>query len=209
MTVQPRLSPEAFAEAACVSRETLERLRVYAAALTKWQARINLVSASTLTDLWRRHFLDSAQLAPFLGSTIVDLGSGGGFPGLVLAIMTGRPTVLIESDSRKCAFLREAARLTGTAVTVLSTRIESAASAAGDTVTARALAPLTDLVAWSVPIFARTNVEAPRAVFLKGQNVEGEIETLSKMWDFDVELFPSVTEHSGRIVVLKRLQAKA
>src|SRR5437588_12718613 len=107
------LSPAEFAAATGVSRETLARLDAYAELLRQWSPRINLVAASTLDDLWRRHVLDSAQLFPLLppgAHSLIDLGSGAGFPGLVLAIL-GVPAVeLIESDARKCAFLREAAR---------------------------------------------------------------------------------------------------
>ena len=106
-----------FRQVSGVSRETLERLRIYEALLRKWQAKINLVGPATLDDAWRRHFLDSAQLFPLLpanAQVVVDLGSGAGFPGLVLAVM-GVPTVhLIESDLRKAAFLREVARETAT-----------------------------------------------------------------------------------------------
>lgn len=144
------LTPEAFQAETGVSRETLDRLQRYAEALVRWQARINLVAPATLPDLWRRHMLDSAQLLPLVPAgarRLIDLGSGAGFPGLVLAIL-GVPEVhLVEADSRKCAFLREAARLAGAATaTVHNRRIESMPAAAYDVVTARALAPLPDLL---------------------------------------------------------------
>jgi 16S rRNA (guanine527-N7)-methyltransferase len=144
------LTPEAFRAETGVSRETLDRLQRYADALVRWQARINLVAPATLPDLWRRHMLDSAQLLPLIPAgarRLIDLGSGAGFPGLVLAIL-GVPEVhLIEADSRKCAFLREAARLTGAgSITVHNRRIEAMPAEAYDVVTARALAPLPELL---------------------------------------------------------------
>ena len=110
------MTPEAFRRATGVSRETLSRLENYAEILKHWQSRVNLVGAATLPDLWRRHMYDSAQLAAHLPPSariITDIGSGAGFPGLVLAIMLGLETHLIEANKRKCAFLREAARATG------------------------------------------------------------------------------------------------
>ena len=144
------LGPEGFRAAAAVSRETLDRLEAYAALLERWQARINLVAPATLPDLWRRHMLDSAQLRPLLPAAarrLVDLGSGAGFPGLVLAIL-GVPEVhLIEADSRKCAFLREAARAADARNVILhNRRIESMPAEPFDGVTARALAPLPELL---------------------------------------------------------------
>jgi 16S rRNA (guanine527-N7)-methyltransferase len=144
------LAPEAFQAETGVSRETLDRLQRYADALVRWQARINLVAPATLPDLWSRHMLDSAQLLPLIPAgarRLIDLGSGAGFPGLVLAIL-GVPEVhLIEADSRKCAFLREAARLAGAgSITVHNRRIEAMPAEAYDVVTARALAPLPELL---------------------------------------------------------------
>ncbi len=124
--------PDAFRAAFRVSRETLEKLVAYERLLKQWQKTINLVAASTLTDVWHRHFADSAQLirhAPTSAGTWLDLGSGAGFPGLVLAIMNAERGatrhVLVESDSRKTAFLREASRAAATPVDILCTRIES------------------------------------------------------------------------------------
>lgn len=203
------LTSEDFAAATNVSRETMGRLQIYAATLEKWQPKINLVGASTLNDLWQRHFLDSAQLTPYLGDSLCDLGSGAGFPGLVLSIITGKNAILIESDQRKSAFLREVIRQTGANAIVFAQRIEDCRDAATDTVIARALAPLPTLMAWAGPILARSGALQTRAIFLKGQNVEGEIETLSKMWDFAIELKQSVTDPSGVIVVLKNPRRKA
>lgn len=190
-----------FRKAAGVSRETLERLAVYEALLRKWQKTINLVGPKTLDEAWGRHFLDSAQLFPLLpesAKVLVDLGSGAGFPGLVLAIL-GVPEVhLIESDVRKCAFLREAARATGAAVTVHTKRIEAVQGLQADVVTARALAPLADLLTWAAPFLGQTGV----ALFLKGQNVEDELTDTTKYWKMRVERFDSLTDSSGSILRL-------
>ncbi|KAA0682855.1 16S rRNA (guanine(527)-N(7))-methyltransferase RsmG [Roseomonas genomospecies 6] len=193
----------AFQAETGVSRETLDRLAAYEATLRKWQPKINLVGPSTLPDAWRRHFLDSAQLLPLLPDgvrVLVDLGSGAGFPGLVLAIM-GVPEVhLVESDSRKCAFLREAARAAGASVTVHNKRIEAVASIAtaiaADVVTARALAPLNDLLGWAHPFIQDRGV----ALFPKGQNVADELTDTTKYWKMRTERFDSRTDPTGTIL---------
>jgi len=154
MPVPDEFGAAAFQAATDVSRETLVQLQRYADLLQKWGKRINLVGPSTLDDIWRRHMLDSAQLWPHLPAdtrVLVDFGSGAGFPGLVLAIM-GVPEVhLIESNQRKCVFLREVARATGVNVTVHSTRIEAVAGFPAAVVTARALAILAILRALGRP----------------------------------------------------------
>ncbi len=189
----------AFADATGVSRETRDRLAAYEATLRKWQPRINLVGPSTLPDVWRRHFLDSAQLLPLLpegARVLVDLGSGAGFPGLVLAVL-GVPEVhLIESDSRKCAFLREAARAAGARVTVHNTRIEAAPAMDADVVTARALAPLTELLGWAHRFIGTRGV----GLFPKGQSVEEELTATTKFWKMRTERFDSRTDPTGTIL---------
>src|SRR5260221_2069883 len=147
MPPEARFDAAAFEAATGVSRETCERLERYVATLLRWQPTINLVSRGTLDDLWRRHLLDSAQLLPHMPDCgpIVDLGSGAGFPGLVLAILGAPDVHLVESDSRKAAFLREAARAAGAAVTVHNAPIETVSVPAA-AITARALAPLTPLL---------------------------------------------------------------
>ena len=196
-----RMDADGFQKATGVSRETLERLVVYEALLRKWQKTINLVGPKTLDEAWSRHFLDSAQLFPLLPESarvLVDLGSGAGFPGLVLAIM-GVPEVhLIESDVRKGAFLREAARATGAPVTVHSKRIEAVQALQADVLTARALAPLKDLLEWGGRFLTAGGV----ALFLKGQNVEDELTDSTKYWMMRTERFDSVTDPSGSILRL-------
>src|SRR4051794_556467 len=151
MTPRP-LSPDEFAALTGVSRETLARLQAYAGLLTNWSGRINLVASSTLADPWRRHFLDSAQLFPLIPSgsqSLIDLGSGAGFPGLVLAVMGVQGIELVESDARKCAFLREAARVAGAKATVRNARIEAVTAYPAAVITARGCAPLDRLLQYS------------------------------------------------------------
>lgn len=199
------MTAEDFQQATGVSRETLDRLRVYAELLVKWQARINLVGPDTLADCWSRHFLDSAQVFPLLPQSVhrlVDMGSGAGFPGLVLAVM-GVPDVhLIESDQRKCAFLREVARVTGTAVTLHNKRIEAVEPLAADVVTARALAPLDKLLGWA----ERHLLPAGHAVFLKGRGVEDELTVAGKEWNISLERIPSQSDPSGMLLHLREVR---
>lgn len=189
----------AFQDETGVSRETLDRLAAYEATLRKWQPKINLVGPSTLPDAWRRHFLDSAQLYQLLpegARVLVDLGSGAGFPGLILAIMGVSEVHLVESDSRKCAFLREAARVAGASVTVHNKRIEAVPPIAADVVTARALAPLNDLLTWAYPFLQ----DRGAALFPKGQNVADELTDTTKYWKMRTERFDSRTDPTGTIL---------
>lgn len=193
------MTADDFQRATGVSREILDRLTVYGHLLAKWQARINLVGPDTLTDLWRRHFLDSAQLFPFLPQSIhrlVDMGSGAGFPGLVLAVMGAPDVHLIESDARKCAFLREVARLTNTPVTIHNRRIEMVAPLGAEVVTARALAPLSRLLGWA----ERHLSPGGHALFLKGRGMEDELTVAGKEWNITCERIPSLSDPSGIIL---------
>ena len=193
--------PEAFLKDTGVSRETLARLQAYADLLLVWNKKINLIGPSTASDLWTRHMLDSAQLFPLIPAesrTLLDMGSGAGFPGLVLAIM-GVPGVhLAESDQRKCAFLREAARIAQAPVTVLAKRIEDIPPFPADVVTARALAPLAELLEWSAPFLTKNT----RCIFPKGQNVAVELTDAHKRWRIAVNQRPSRTDSRGTIVCI-------
>ena len=195
------LTPAGFAALVDVSRETQERLEAYVALLTKWNAKINLVGPSTLPDVWRRHILDSAQIhdrvAP--AGVLIDLGSGAGLPGLILAIMGGPQVHLIESDARKCAFLHEAARVTGTAVTIHNKRIEAVPPIEADVVTARALAPLAQLLDHAV----RFLKPAGKCVFLKGARQADELTEARKTWHMSVTERPSLSDPSGVILELE------
>lgn len=188
----------------------MERLGRYESLLIKWQKSINLVSASTLPELWRRHMLDSAQLvalAPESTRRWADLGSGGGFPGLVVAILlAGRPGFemhLVESDQRKCIFMREVARMTEAPATIHNCRIEDFAAGqdAFDVVSARALAPLDRLFGWAAPLFGPQTV----GLFLKGQGVQDELTLARKSWIFEAEFHPSQSDPAGSVLMLRGL----
>ncbi len=202
MTRAP-LSPEEFGAQTDVSRETLARLRVYAELLVKWRAAARLVSARGLSDPWRRHMLDSAQLLPLArdAGSWVDLGSGGGFPGLVLAIMGAPEVHLIESDGRKCTFLRQAARLTATDVAVHHGRIESLVPWPADVVVARACAPLPRLLDYAERFLA----EGAQCLFLKGRDVEKELTQATNCWNMACERLPSLSDPAGVILRLRGL----
>ena len=205
--------PEAFAAAFPVSRETLDRLSLYADLLGQWGRVQDLVAPSTLDDIWHRHIADSAQVFP-LGQgakTWADLGSGAGFPGLVIAIMArdmpGFKMHLIEASNRKCSFLREVARRTGAPVDILCMRIEELATQRTvvpvEFVTARALAPLASLLGLAKPLLRDTT----RALFLKGRDASKEVSEARKVWRFESELTASRTDPEGRIVEIWNLKS--
>lgn len=189
-----------------VSRETSDRLVLLDALLKKWNPAINLVSKTSLHKAWDRHIVDSAQLyglGPRVGHW-VDLGSGGGLPGLVVACLAagqGDPlrVTLIESDQRKAAFLRVAAQDLSLRVDVLSTRIETAPPQAADVVSARALAALPALLGYAVRHLAPGGL----CLFPKGAAWRQEVEQARKGWHFDVQIHPSTTESAGAILELK------
>ena len=192
------LTEAEFAALVDVSRETHARLAAYVALLVKWNAKINLVGPATLADVWRRHILDSAQIHRDVAdaSLLVDLGSGAGLPGLILAVLGGPQIHLIESDARKCAFLHEAARVTGAAVTIHNKRIEAVPALEADVVTARALAPLAQLLDHAV----RFLKPAGKCVFLKGARQAEELTDARKSWHMKVTERPSLSDPSGVIL---------
>lgn len=187
-----------------VSRETLERLESFANLLRKWNPRINLVSRKTLDDLWARHIIDSMQvydLAPEDSDHWVDLGSGGGFPGLVVAILAvdvGSPqrVTLVESDARKCAFLRTVLRETGAKATVLNKRIEELPGLNANVLSARALADLPKLLAFTAQHLAKDGV----ALFPKGASWQKELEDAQSQWKFEYQIAKSKTEDGPAIL---------
>lgn len=199
------MNPDQFQAETTVSRETVERLQAYADLLIKWQAKINLVGPETIPNLWSRHFLDSAQLFPFFPQAIhrvMDMGSGAGFPGMVLAILGAPDMHLIESDTRKAAFLREVARVTETKVTIHAQRIEKIPPLKADLVTARALAPLDKLLSWAEPHL----LPEGHALFLKGKGADDELTQAAKEWNIGVERIVSKTDPSGLILHLKEVK---
>lgn len=188
-----------------LSDGTLAKLTLYAELLVKWQKSINLVGPDTIPSLWRRHFLDSAQLFPILPQPVhrlVDMGSGAGFPGLVLAVLGVADVHLIESDARKCAFLREVARLTETPVTIHNKRIEKVPALAADLITARALAPLDKLLGWAEPHL----LPGGHCLFLKGKGAEDELTIAAKEWNIAVQRVPSLSDPSGLVLHLKEVR---
>lgn len=196
------LSPEEFAAQADVSRETLDRLKAYRELLVRWQARINLVAASTLADAWRRHFLDSAQLYRLIEpktARLYDIGSGAGFPGLVLAVMGLADVHLVESDRRKVEFLREAARITATRVSLHPRRAETLAPGDADFVTARGCASLPELLDLAKPILRPGGT----CLFLKGNSARAELTEARKRWTMRVKEIVSLTDPTAAILRLE------
>lgn len=185
--------------------DIIARLKTYGLLLETWQKKMNLISPATVPVMWKRHFEDSLQLLPYVDQVacqrpqpnvplkLVDLGSGAGFPGLVLAI--ARPdtlaVTLIESDLKKCLFLENVSRETFSPVTVLGTRIESLPySLKGDVITARGLASLSQILTYAFPLMNEGSI----GLFLKGKDFEKEIEDAQKKWKFDLEIYPSLTD---------------
>jgi 16S rRNA (guanine527-N7)-methyltransferase len=194
------LTAEGFREATGVSRETLAHLERYVALLRKWQPAINLVGTRTLADVWRRHMLDSAQLAKLAsGGRWIDLGSGAGFPGMVLAIMGVGAVHLAESDQRKAAFLSTVAHETGAKAVIRMGRIEAMRPEIFEVVTARAVAPLADLLRLAQHFVGENTV----CLFPKGQDIDAELTEAAKCWKFDHELVPSRTDPRGSIAIVR------
>ena len=216
MTLDFPLTPEKFEEITIVSRETMDRLRIYAAYLEEWQQTLNLVSRNSVPDLWDRHMRDSIQLVEHLpddARSITDVGSGAGFPGLVLAIVTGLPTELIESHVRKGAFLREVAAATNAPVTVTTARVEDIArerwpqrhesveNSVG-VLTVRALAPLEKLCGMADLLGAECSL------FMKGGRWSEELTVAEKRWRIKHQTFESVTSPEGRILRITGLKKR-
>ena len=185
-----------------VSRETMRQFEAYLALLEKWQRRINLVANSTMVDAWERHILDSAQLVRFYPPNtkkILDVGSGAGFPGLVLAIMGNVQVDLVESDQRKAIFLSTVIRSLGLPAKVHNQRIESLPSLAPDVVTARALAPVSKLIKLIENQISPDTV----CLFLKGASVEDELTDLQSYSTMAPVSHPSLSGPNGVVLELK------
>lgn len=204
------MSGGAFLADRAVSRETIERLEIYERLLRKWNPAINLVSRSTLDQLWDRHFADSAQIFDLHkgeSGLWADLGAGGGFPGLVIAILAaeqGRDltVALVESDQRKAAFLSTVAREAGVDVRVMPQRIEALPGLGADTLSARALAPLTKLLE-----YAEQHLRpGGRGVFLKGATHAAEVSQALEKWRFSYEIINSKTDASAVILSIGEIE---
>ena len=184
-----------------VPRETLDR---FAALLLRWNRAVNLISANDEPLLWDRHIGDSLQLAPLMfprPDRAIDLGSGAGFPGLILAIATGVPFDLIEADKRKAAFLLEAARITGAPVQVHAARIEAVRIPPAPLITARALAPLPRLLPLAAPLLTPGGT----CLFLKGANAKAELTHAAAQWHMQVRSVPSRTIPDACILRISHL----
>jgi 16S rRNA (guanine527-N7)-methyltransferase len=183
-----------------VSRETISQLEKFVALTIEWNKAINLISPATVPDIWWRHIVDSAQIVPLIPAGIkhiVDLGSGGGFPALILAIMGPYKMTLIESDKRKTIFLREVVRQLGLPnVTIINQRIEAAPPQHGDLVMARALAALDQLMIWAKP-------HGNHFMFLKGSHYRSEILALGDIGTMKIIEHPSVTDDQAAIIEIK------
>lgn len=204
-------SAESFAQAFNVSHETIHSLTRYADLLSHWQKTTNLVAPSTLPNIWSRHFADSAQLSALAsnGRLWLDLGSGGGFPGLIVALLRKADSDfrmhLVESNQKKCAFLGQVVRATEAPVDIHAIRIEQLAEKAQslrpDVISARALAPLPRLLELAEP-FLR---DQTKGLFLKGRETEAEIRTAQERWSFDVQLHQSLTADDAQILEVSNL----
>lgn len=192
-----------------VSRETFSKLQAYEALVRKWTPAINLISKNTVPDLWNRHIADSAQIfaaCPKDATTWVDIGSGGGFPGIVVAILAQefRPDLrvtLVESDLRKATFLRQSGRELGLGITVAAERAENLPPQRADVVSARALAPLVDLL----PLACLHMRPEGVAIFPKGARAAVELEDARKLWAFEVDSRPSLSDSDATILVIRNI----
>lgn len=210
------LTPAQFQRAADVSRETMDRLVAFHDHLLHWQRRINLIAPSTVDDIWRRHFLDSAQLAAHIPKTspgavdnyIVDIGSGAGFPGIILSLLGVEPLHLVESNQRKAAFLTEAVRQLGLAATVHRGRVEDLGAALGGraaVVVARAVADLPALLDYAAPLLA----PGGSGLFPKGRRWRDEVTEARRGWSFELTTIDSATDPEGKILMVSGAVLKA
>ena len=191
-----------------VSRETRERLREYERLLVKWNRTINLVSRRSEAELWQRHFEDSLRLVPLMpewAESATDMGSGAGFPGLVLALACGIRVDLLEADHRKAAFLREVIAATGAPAIVHVERIEQAALPPADVLTARALAPLHDLLRLGERLLKPGGV----ALFHKGLEAEAEIEIAATRWRMQLRRHRGACDDAGMILEISHISQAA
>ena len=201
-----------FIENFSVSHETICQLKTYLSLLQEWQTKFNLVSKSSLEDAWNRHFLDSMQLFKYIpqsAKTLVDFGSGAGFPGMVLAIMAKENTpylkvTLVESIKKKTMYLNEVAKVTSTPVTIINDRIENLPPQKADVITSRAMCSLDELLKYAYRFTSRKT----KCIFPKGKKYAEEISEAEKHWNFEYKIIPSMTSEEGAIVIITNLFAK-
>jgi 16S rRNA (guanine527-N7)-methyltransferase len=187
-----------------VSRETFEK---FIALLLQWNEKVNLIANSTIDSIWQRHIEDSAQLINLIPNkqiSLIDVGSGAGFPGLILSFLGVKEVHLIESDGRKVAFLKAAAELTSNKTVIHQGRIENLLPWKSDVITARAVAPLHKLIHLTYDFI----MQSKHILFLKGENYQIEIDQAQHKWDFDYNLYPSITNDQARIISIKNLQTQ-
>lgn len=190
-----------------VSYETIHRLDRYAELLREWNQKFNLVAESTLPHIWSRHFLDSAQLMRFIPERteiLADLGSGAGFPGLVLSILGVPGVTLIEATGKKADFLRNVVADLGLQTIIRQARIEDIRDTKADIITARALKPLKELFKLASPLMRNDSI----GLFLKGRNLEDELTKSAQWWKFSHEKSRSISDPSGNVLIVKDLQYK-
>lgn len=200
------MTPEEFQKNTGASAEAMQRLKTYEATLKEWNPRINLVANSTIGDVWSRHFLDSAQLMPFIpaGSNIIDIGSGAGFPGLVLAAMGLNDIALCERDVRKAAFLRTTAVAMGVKVDILNLPAEAIDDRQFDIITSRALADVGMLLKLSQKLRKPSTI----CLFLKGKNLDAELATAQKEWMMETRRIKSATDPEASILRATSVKSK-
>lgn len=200
------MTAEEFQTLLNVPRETMDKFIIYAELLNKWQKSINLVSRSTLSDMWRRHFYDCAQLIDYIPKKkdliILDIGSGAGFPGLILSIMGAGHVHLVEAVGKKCAFMNHVIRETGINATVHNERIENMSAFPVDIITSRACADLQKLLELS----AAFGTENTHYIFMKGGRSQEEIQSAQKKYSFNVKKQASKSEESGMILSLSNIK---
>jgi 16S rRNA (guanine527-N7)-methyltransferase len=201
------LEREEFKKLTNVSRETFLKFEQYEKLLIEWNEKFNLVGESTLSQIWKRHFLDSAQLMNYIpaeSKTLIDLGSGAGFPGLVLSLL-GLPEVhLVESIGKKANFLRAVANELQLHAVIHHERIENIKDKKFDVITARALKSLSQLLSLSKPLMKQNTT----ALFLKGSKLNMELTESTKCWKFVSETFQSQSDHSGYVLKITNLEPK-
>ncbi len=208
------LTATAFQAETGIPDAAMDRLRAHVAALDRWRQKMNLVSAKSFEDVWRRHVLDSAQLAALIppgAENVVDMGSGAGFPGLVLAAVIPARVILIESNARKCAFLRQAAREMGVGAEIVHGRIEDVAGlrvCGADVVTARALAPLARLLALAGPLLLGGGKGPGFCLFAKGKTRQEELTLARKHWKLSATPISSLSDPAGAILKVENFERR-